>query len=335
MLAFGALESGDTVAPEVVDACGDPPGSTCEWVYDKTGNSVVAPIADWLVARPLTILVIVVAAWVIHRMVNRAIERAGRRLSDPSVQGRLDEFTASAAIGLLDIPPEESDRAVARAATITTILRGVSTTLIAVVAGLLILGEFDINLAPLVAGAGIAGVALGFGAQSMVKDFLAGFFMVVEDQFGVGDTIDVGLAEGDVEYVSLRATRLRDIDGTVWHVPNGEVQRVGNLSQQWSRARLDIGVAYDADLRQAQDTIQAAADTVWQDPDWAERVLEEPEVLGVQELGPDAVAIRMRVKTTPGDQFDVARELQLRVKEAIDAAGIEIPFPQRTVHLRS
>jgi small conductance mechanosensitive channel len=209
------------------------------------------------------------------------------------------------------------------------VLRSVASFAIFTVAGLLILGEVGLNLAPFLAGAGIVGIALGFGAQSLVKDFLSGLFILVEDQFGVGDIVDLeqGTA-GTVEAVSLRTTRLRAVDGTVWHVPNGEIRRVGNKSQHWSRALLDVEVAYDTDIEHAKAVIKRVADELW---DEREDILEEPEVWGVERLGPNSIVIRLVVKTRPSDQYRVSRELRQRLKEVFDAEGIEIPYPQQTV----
>ena len=190
------------------------------------------------------------------------------------------------------------------------------------------LGEVGIDLGPLLAGAGVLGVAIGFGSQSLVRDFLSGTFILVEDQFGVGDIVDVGEASGTVEAVSLRTTRLRAIDGTVWHVPNGEIRRVGNMSQHWSRALLDIEVAYDTVVEHARSVIKRVADAVWAEDDG---VLEEPELWGVEQLGANGVMLRLVVKTTPSQQWRVSRELRERIKVAFDEEGIEIPFPQQTV----
>jgi small conductance mechanosensitive channel len=160
--------------------------------------------------------------------------------------------------------------------------------------------------------------------------------MLIEDQYGVGDVIDIGDATGTVENVSLRSTTIRDVYGTVWHVPNGEIARVGNHSQLWSRALIDVEVAYDVDLRFAQGVIQRTADEFWDDPEWGgDELMERPEVWGVQNLGASGIAIRLVVKTEPSMQWAVERELRLRLKEALDAAGIEIPFPQQTVWLRN
>jgi small conductance mechanosensitive channel len=183
------------------------------------------------------------------------------------------------------------------------------------------------------AGAGIIGVALGFGSQSLVKDFLSGLFILIEDQFGVGDIVTLdGETSGTVEAVSLRTTRLRAVDGTVWHVPNGEIRRVGNQSQHWSRALIDVLVAYETDLDHAQAVIASVAHEIaLGDKD----VLDEPEVWGVEALGANGVMIRLVVKTRPSQQYRVSRELRARLKAAFEREGIEIPFPQQTVWHRT
>jgi small conductance mechanosensitive channel len=216
-------------------------------------------------------------------------------------------------------------RAAARAATIAYVLRGIASIAIYGVAALLVLGELGIELGPLLAGAGIAGIAVGFGAQSLVKDCISGMFMLVEDQFGVGDVIDAGDATGTVEAVSLRSTRLRDVNGTVWHIANGEIVRVGNKSQQWSRAVIDMPVALQADVRHAEEVLTRVANELTSDPAWTARVLEAPEVLGVESLGPDGIKLRVLVKTKPAEQWAVMRELRVRLKEAFDAEGIPMP----------
>jgi len=198
-------------------------------------------------------------------------------------------------------------------------------------AALISLGEFDINLGPLIAGAGVIGIALGFGAQTVVRDFLAGIFMIIEDQYGVGDFVDLGDAEGIVEAISLRTTQLRDVEGSVWYVPNGEVRRVANKSQLWARAVLDVNVAYDTDVDHATRVIKEAASTVWRDGLEIATILEEPEIWGIQRLGESAVTIRLVVKTEPGEQWAAKREIRRRIKKAFDKEGIVIPFPQRVV----
>jgi small conductance mechanosensitive channel len=212
------------------------------------------------------------------------------------------------------------------------VLRSLVSFTILLFAGAMVLGELGIELGPLIAGAGIIGLALGFGSQSLVRDFLSGIFILVEDQFGIGDIIDLDRqTSGVVEAVSLRTTRLRSVDGTVWHVPNGDIRRVGNMSQHWSRALLDIEVAYATDLARAQEVIRDVAHELWTED---KHILEEPDVWGVENLGPNGVVIRLVVKTTPSEQWRVSRALRERLKAAFDAEGIEIPFPQRTVWMR-
>jgi small conductance mechanosensitive channel len=213
------------------------------------------------------------------------------------------------------------------------VLRSLVTATIYAIAGFMILGVIGIDLGPLLAGAGIIGIALGFGSQSLVRDFLSGIFILIEDQFGVGDIVNLdNETSGTIEAVSLRTTRLRAVDGTVWHVPNGEIRRVGNQSQHWSRALIDVEVAYDTDVDHAQDVIAAVAHEIAvEDKD----VLDEPEVWGVEALGANGVAIRLVVKTRPSEQYRVSRELRRRLKAAFDREGIEIPFPQQTVWHRT
>ena len=158
--------------------------------------------------------------------------------------------------------------------------------------------------------------------------------MILEDQYGVGDVIDAGEASGTVESVGLRTTRLRDVEGVVWHVRNGEIMRVGNMSQGWSRSLLDIDVAYDSDLDLATTTITQTAESLRSDPAFTDAILEAPEVWGVQALGADGITLRLVVKTVPLEQWRVSRELRRRIKDALDAVGIEIPFPQRTLWVR-
>ena len=193
------------------------------------------------------------------------------------------------------------------------------------------LGELGLDLGPLIAGAGIVGLAIGFGAQSLVSDFIAGIFIIIEDQYGVGDIVDVGAASGTVEKVTLRTTTLRDIDGALWVVPNGEIRRVGNSSQLWARTVLDVDVAYDTDIDLAASVIKEVADGLWQEELESATIIEEPEIWGVQSFGADAISIRLAVKTEPNEQWATGRLIRARLKKAFDANGIEIPFPQRTV----
>jgi small conductance mechanosensitive channel len=269
-------------------------------------------------------------AWVANHLLHRAIRRFTERIANPEAQERIQRLRRHAPDALQSHGPE-SLRSAARATTLSHLLRSATTVVVWTIAGVMILGELGVALGPLIAGAGIAGVALGFGAQSLVKDFISGTFMLIEDQYGVGDIIDAGEASGTVEAVSLRTTRLRDVNGTVWHIPNGNILRIGNMSQQWARALLDVSLATDTDVDHAQDVIKRVADSVWNDSDWHGEILEEPEVWGVERLGPDAIVIRLVVKTKPAEQFTVMRELRRRLLEAFAAEGVELPDPGRVV----
>jgi small conductance mechanosensitive channel len=320
-------------AQDVADACGDEPSWICERVFDWTNSEGWAEAADRLLGTPVKIVFIVAVAFVANRLIRRAIRRLTNKIAAPESQDRLHRLRRRAPAAIIDMGPI-SLRSAARARTLGTVLRGIATAAVWAIAVTMILGEVGINLGPLVAGAGIAGVAFGFGAQSLVKDFLAGIFLLIEDQFGVGDIIDAGPASGTVEAFTLRTTRLRDVEGTVWHIPNGTILRVGNKSQQWSRALLDVEVAQGTDVERVMPVIGEVAAGLWGDRAWRRKLLEAPEVWGVERLEAEAIAIRLVVKTHPGDQFPVMRELRRRLSETFVREGIEIPFPQRSVWVR-
>jgi small conductance mechanosensitive channel len=323
-MAFPALVLA-LVTSAVAEACGGKASAACLFVYRQTHNDVLARVADWLIARPLKIALVLVLAVVANRLLKRVIGQFVYGVERATVRrgaGRPGETASLMATGPL------GDRARQRAETLAAVLRSFGRAVISVVAGLTILGEFQINLGPLLAGAGIVGVALGFGAQTLVRDFLAGMFMLIEDQFGVGDVIDLGPASGTVEGLSLRTTRIRDVEGTVWHVPNGEIKRVANKSQDWSRAVLDIQVSLDTEVSRAEEVIKDAADDVWHDERWHEAIIEEPEVWGVEGFGSSGITIRLVVKTRPSDQFKVLRALRQGISNAFRAAGIQVPVVQ-------
>ena len=277
-----------------------------------------------LAAAPLKVVLILAVAWVANRLVRRAIRRLVGSMGE---QRRLASLRAPKALARTQELP--SLRRLQRAETIGALLASIASLAIWSLAGLSALGTLGLDLAPLIAGAGIVGVALGFGSQNLVRDFIPGIFMLLEDQYGVGDVIDAaaptGVVRGTVEGVGLRTTRLRDVNGTLWHLPNGEIQRIGNSSQGWARALVDVEVAYSADLQDATRAIERVADDLWHDQHWTARLLEEPELWGVEELGPAGVRVRLVVKTRPLEQWSVARELRARIKAAFDRAGIEAP----------
>lgn len=282
-----------------------------------TAGTFLTEHYDWIVLKPIRIGLILVVALILTLLMRRIVRRLATRLARSST------------------PLAETEaRSRQRAKTLASVFVSVTTVVIWALAVMLSLGELEVDLGPLLAGAGVLGIALGFGAQRIVRDFLSGLFVIIEDQYGVGDVVDVGEASGVVEQVTLRATRIRALNGTLWHVPNGEIRRAGNMSQYWARVVLDVPVAYDADVEEASALIKRVADRVWQEVDGCE-VLEEPEVWGVEDFGADSVKIRLVVKTRPGSQWGVARQLRARLKETFDEAGLEIPFPQRTVWLRT
>jgi len=308
--------------------CGEDPGFFCREVFDATEKRSLAEFADFVIGKPLTILAILAVAWIVNHLLKRSVKRTLRAMHSGVVRERIGAVRRRTPNALLETEVT-SLRAEQRITALTSVLRSILSFVIFLIAGFLILGEVGLELGPLLAGAGILGVALGFGAQSLVKDFLSGLFILVEDQFGVGDIVDLDQqTSGTVEAVSLRTTRLRAVDGTVWYVPNGDIRRVGNKSQHWSRALLDIDVAYETDIEHAKTVIKHVADVLWQERD---DIIEEPEVWGVETLGPHSVVIRLVVKTLPSDQYAVSRELRQRLKAAFDAEGIEIPYPQQTV----
>ena len=277
------------------------------------------------------ILLVVVLALVLRAVLHRAIDRLVRRAVESSVPGVLRRLEDRAPAALLEASPLLSERRKQRAGTVGSALKSVASIVVFAVATTTVLSELGVDLGPVLASAGIVGVAVGFGAQNVIKDWLNGMFMILEDQYGVGDVIDVGQASGTVEAVSLRTTRLRAVDGTVWHVRNGEVLRVGNSSQGWSRALLDIPVSWGNDVEHVRGVIKGVADEMVAEDEWAAHVLEAPEVWGVESMGADGLVIRLVVKTKPLEQWEVARELRQRVKAAFEREGIALGVPTRAV----
>ena len=321
---------------DLQSACDEDPSWVCRRVFEWTESAWWAGFAEWFVARPATILVIVALAFVTNRVARRLIRRGIERwVEDPEGRTRRMGRLRSRAPNLLVATAKvNSLRSDARAQTLISVLRGVASVAIWFVAIVAILGVLEVDLTPIIAGAGIIGVALGFGAQNLVRDFISGTFIILEDQYGVGDFIDLGEAVGKVEAITLRLTRIRDVNGVVWHVPNGEIARVANQSQEWARALLDVEVAYETDLDHAQRVIGRTAEELSADPEAQYDILESPEVWGVQSFNADGIAIRVVLKTRPGSQWAVLRQLRRRLKEAFDEEGIEIPFPQRTLWVR-
>ena len=333
------------IAQSAVDACGVDPGSFCGLVYDLTNSTGAARLAD-LAARPVKALLILLLAWLISRMARRWLDRlvegwlSRRSEVAEAISGTIEQDDDGPGLGEAALERarrivDQQERSGQRTRTLGSVLRSVASMVIYGLAVMMALAEFDVNLGPLIAGAGIVGVAVGFGAQSLVKDFLSGVFMLLEDQYGVGDVVDVGDTAGVVEEVKLRTTQVRDINGTLWHIPNGQIARVANLTQDWGQAVIDVEVAYDTDISMAMDVIKEVADGLWREQLDSFTIIQEPTMAGVQAFGDNSIALRVMVRTEPGEQFGTARELRKRLKLALDEAGIEIPFPQRTIWVRS
>jgi small conductance mechanosensitive channel len=276
---------------------------------------------DWLTGVPLRVLLIVVISGLVLAVLRGLIRRVTDRVatSPPGLPYALRAKGDDDPAG-----PLAAARRAQRARTIGSVLRSTATIVVGSIAVILVLDALGVNIAPLLASAGIVGVAVGFGAQSLVRDTLTGLFMLLEDQYGVGDVVDVGPAKGKVEAVGLRVTKLRDDDGTLWYVPNGAMTRVGNKTQGWSTAVVELDVDYFADLDAVRAALEAAAASVAADPEVAPDVLGEPVVTGVEKLSSEAVTVRLRLRTAPARQWDVARHLRKAARAALEEADIPL-----------
>lgn len=273
---------------------------------------------DGLVTALIWAIMAVVMAMVVQYYLHRLITRITNRIALGTVPGRTRTRPQSTATALVN------ERRRQRMETLGSVLRSIASVVIYGVALFTVLGEIGLNLAPILTGATVVGAAVAFGAQNTIKDLLAGLFMLLEDQYGVGDVVDTGSAKGTVEAVSLRITRLRDVNGVVWYVRNGEINRLGNESQNWGRALLDVPIAPDQNVDDIRQLLQETAEALAADPDWEALILEEPSVWGVQALTNDAVVVRVTIKTAPNQQHKVTRELRARVKRAFDEGGVSL-----------
>lgn len=313
------VQQGQQVTDTLDAACGTDPGVLCSVTFNITHDGSASRFVRDFLATPLSvlgsILFIIVIAWFVRRLTHKMIDRMVLHAAESTMPEKLRKRPTSGHAGS---PVLLNERRRQRAHTTGSVLRSIATVVVFGIAILMVLDNLGMNLAPLLASAGIAGVAVGFGAQNLVKDFLSGVFMVLEDQYGVGDTIDVGEATGMVEAVTLRTTRLRDSEGVVWYVRNGTIQRVGNQSQGWARATVDIPVGYTTDVAALTTRLRRMAVAMWHEPAWAEVIAEEPEVWGLQSISTDTLVLRMSTKTAPLQQDGVARELRHRAKLVLD-----------------
>ncbi|MBI4122862.1 MAG: mechanosensitive ion channel family protein [Parcubacteria group bacterium] len=261
----------------------------------------------------LKILGIVLIAFVLQKFSGAFVERFVRKLVAP------DHFLS-----------REAEKK--REDTLIQILGGSLRILILVMATLMVLQELGIAIRPLLAAAGIAGLAFGFGGQYLIRDIISGLFIILENQYRVGDVVCFDSTCGLVEDISLRMTSLRDLDGTVHHVPHGEIKKVSNLSKYYARINLNIGVAYSSDLEKVIAVVNQVGKELAQDPQWKESITKPPQFLRVDDFADSAIIIKILGETKPIKQWDVAGELRMRLKIAFDREGIEIPFPQRVIH---
>ena len=291
----------------------------------KTTLLTAERVQDWLLTDGLRILLTIVLAlvvrWLLHRLIARVVRTMTERTST-----RHDDTDASRAGRIwAQATGQARARHQQRMATLGSLLRSIVTFVVGLIATLTVMDLVGIPLGPLLASAGVGGVALGFGAQSLVKDFLSGIFMILEDQYGVGDVVDTGEAIGTVEEVSLRVTRLRDADGVTWYVRNGEVLRIGNLSQHRATAIVDVPIAYDEDVARVTEVLREAGERMLADPSWEGRLLDAPTVAGVESITGPTMTIRVLAETSPGAKVEVQRELRQRLKSALDGAGVKAP----------
>ena len=275
-------------------------------------EQVVSVVREWALNHGIPIIIILVAAFIIDRILRAAVSRFEKKLKseDP-------------------VPTETSKRV----QTLTKLLNTTITTVIYSAAAMMVVTELGIAVGPLLAGAGIAGLAIGFGAQSLVKDVITGFFILLENQIRVGDVVEIAGKSGLVEAVHLRTIRLRDVEGKVHIIPNGVIDVATNFTMDWSRSLIEIGVAYKEDVEHVMSVLEEVGESLRQDPDWSAFILDPMTLQGLDSFGDSSVNIRMFFKTVPLKQWDVAREFRKRVKKTFDEKGIEIPFPHITLYM--
>ena len=346
-LAGAVHNAVDSIQSQSGESCLPSDISICGVVVRITHNTSLGQILDVVLGTPLRLLLIIAFAVLIRRALHRVIDRLSERIATGAANATPSSTaaTGTGTGGTEPVPdptstpstapvapsPLLNTRRQARSRTLAQVLRSVTTIAVVAIAVLMVLQELDFSVAPLLSIAGVFGVALGFGAQSLVRDVVSGMFMIVEDQYGVGDVVDVGAASGSVEAVGLRITRLRDVNGTVWYVRNGEILRVGNQSQGWARAVLDVNIGYSENIDRAEEVLLETARQVQADPRFHAFVVDEPEVWGVEALTSEGVVMRLVVKTQPLQQWVVARELRRRIKQRFDAEDIEMRTMPRTV----
>ncbi|WP_299253474.1 mechanosensitive ion channel family protein [uncultured Cytophaga sp.] len=275
--------------------------------------SYLENILPWALEHGVKIIFIIIGSFILNKIANRFIEKVVR------ITITADQLTSK-------------DGEKKREDTLIKIFSTSSTILILTIATLMILGEIGLMIGPILAGAGIVGLAFGFGGQYLIRDIIAGLFIIIENQYRIGDVVSFGTIGGLVEDISLRMTTLRDMDGTVHHVPHGEIKTVSNMSKVFSRVNLNVGVSYSADLDHVINVVNKIGNDLANDEKWKDFIIKAPQFLRVDKLGDSAIDIKIVGDTLPIKQWDVTGELRKRIKIGFDKEGIEIPFPQRVIH---
>jgi small conductance mechanosensitive channel len=287
-----------------------------QWLSPTFWEEIITRTITWIITTIPSLLVIIILAFLALKLTNIFL----RRLK-PLMIHHMESGT--------DMELSELEK---RIDTLMGILRSVIKIIVWLMIGMLILRKMGIDIAPIIAGAGIVGLAVGFGAQELVRDFISGFFMLLENQIREGDVAIINGTGGLVEHVGLRTVILRDLSGVVHVFQNGKINSLSNMTKEWSGMVLDIGVAYKEDTDKVVEVIKQVAEEMRQEPDFKMKILEPIEIFGVDQFADSAVIIKARFKTKPIEQWVVGREYRRRLKKAFDEQGIEIPFPHRTVY---
>ena len=270
-------------------------------------------IKNWFLADGVTILAIIIAVLLVNTFARILIDKTIRRIiksnseQDPEAERKREDTLIHAMDGLI-------------------------RTLAWVVGVMMIISEFGVDIGPLIAAAGVVGVAVGFGGQYLIRDIISGLFIILENQYRVGDVISTGGKSGKVEALNLRLTILRDADGVVHHIPNGEVKIASNMTKHFARVNLSLGVGYDTDIAKLEEVVNKIGEEMEKDPEWSDKILSAPKFIRINEFADSAINVKILGETQPGDKWAVLGELNKRIKIAFDREGIEIPFPQRVVH---
>jgi len=273
-------------------------------------NEIILP---WLLNHGLKIILIAVAAWILEKVMNRVITNAVRIAVKSGV----------------NLPPEAEKK---REDTLIRIFNGAKRIVIITMAFLMILQETGVAIGPILAGAGIVGLAFGFGGQYLIRDIISGLFIILENQYRIGDVININGTGGLVEDISLRMTTMRDLNGTVHHIPHGEIKMVSNLSKRYARVNIDLGVSYSSNLEHVIEVINRTGNELARDPAFRDSIITPPQFLRVDEFADSAIVVKILGDTKPLKQWEIMGEYRKRIKAAFDDEGIEIPFPQRVVH---